>query len=70
METTNQILTETTKVAASDNSDAAEISSHFDATDDERAAAAHVIAAYDLNTICELADVATVQAAGKRLRLW
>lgn len=62
--------TETTKAAASDKSDAAEVANHVEATDDERTAAAHVIAAYDLNTICERADVATVQAAGKRLRLW
>lgn len=60
----------TTKAAMSDNADAAEVADHPQATDGERTAAAHVMGAYDLRTVCDSSDVAIVQAAGKRLMLW
>ena len=62
--------TETTFPAASDYSDASAVSAYSGSWDSERAAAAHVIAAYELRTVCELDDCQSVQAAGKRLRLW
>jgi len=60
----------TTRSAFSDACDAREITNHPGATDDERTAAAHVMAAYDLHAVCERSDIATVQTAGRRLGLW
>lgn len=60
----------TTRVTASDEQDAVSVSTHPHATDDERAAAAHVDAAYHLRAVCEREAIAIVQSAGQRLKLW
>lgn len=60
----------TTWITYSDARDAGEIASDPRTTDEERTAAAHILASYDLRTDCEREHQVTVQSAGKRLRLW
>jgi len=67
---TQETIMSTTRAANSDNSDASQIATHPSASDEERIAAAHIMAAYDLRTVCERSNIATVQTAGQRLGLW